>query len=50
MISQILIFSLMLDAAWVAYGLLRRRDRWAAIVCYWCILTVKNFVDWMGVR
>ena len=28
MIAQILIFLLMADAAWVAYGLLRKRNMW----------------------
>lgn len=48
MISQILIILLMLDAAWVAYGLARKRNMWKAIVVYWLILTAKNTVDFMG--
>ena len=45
MIAQILIFMLMADAAFVAYGLMRKRNMWKAIVAYWIILTLKNLVD-----
>ena len=45
MIAQILIFLLMADAAWVAYGLLRKQNRWPWICLYWIILTLKNLVD-----
>lgn len=48
MIAQILIFCLMADAAWVAYGLMRKRNMWRWIVLYWLILTAKNMVDLMG--
>ena len=47
--TQFLIFLLMLDAAWVAYGLLRRRNMWQFITLYWILLTIKNAVDWLGV-
>ena len=47
MIAQILIFLLMADAAFVAYGLIRKRNMWNAIVLYWVILTAKNLVDLM---
>lgn len=47
MIAQILIFLLMADAAWVAYGLIRKRNRWVWICIYWLILTAKNMVDLM---
>lgn len=47
MIAQILIFLLMADAAWVAYGLIRKRNMWRWIVLYWLILTAKNMVDLM---
>ena len=46
MISQILIIFLMLDAAWVAYGLARKRNMWHWIVAYWIILTLKNLADY----
>ena len=45
MISQILIFLLMADAAFVAYGLIRKRNMWRWIFLYWVILTAKNMVD-----
>ena len=45
MIAQILIFLLMADSAWVAYGLMRKRNMWAWIVAYWCVLTLKNIVE-----
>ena len=47
MISQALIILLMLDAAWVAYGLVRKKNRWVYIGLYWIILTAKNFADLM---
>ena len=49
MISQILIFLLMADAAFVAYGLIRKRNMWKFICLYWILLTLKNFVDLVGV-
>lgn len=45
MISQLLIILLMADAAWVAYGLLRKRNMWKFICGYWIILTLKNLAD-----
>ena len=45
MITQILIFLLCADAAWVAVGLLRKRNMWLWICCYWVILTLKNLAD-----
>ena len=50
MFSQFLILLLMLDAAWVANGLVNHRDMWKWIVLYWVILTLKNLVDWMKGR
>lgn len=47
MISQMLVFLLMLDAAWVGYGLIRKRNMWAYITLYWIILTTKNLVDFL---
>lgn len=49
MISQILVFLLMADAAYVAYGLSRKMNMWRCIVLYWVILTIKNLVDAAGV-
>ena len=45
MIAQILIFLLMVDAAWVAYGLARKRNMWRWIVAYWVVLTIKNVIE-----
>lgn len=45
MISQLLIILLMADAAWVAYGLIRKKNRWAWVCLYWIILTLKNLTD-----
>ena len=47
MIAQLLIFLLMADAAWVAYGLIRKKNRWWFICLYWVLLTAKNLVDLM---
>lgn len=47
-ISQALVFCLMADAAWVAWGLWRHRDMWKWIVAYWAILTAKNAADWIA--
>ena len=44
-ISQNLVFLLMLDAAWVALGLMRRKKMWWWICLYWVLLTAKNAVD-----
>ena len=46
MIAQLLIFLLMADAAFVAYGLIRKRNMWHWIVAYWIILTLKNLADY----
>ena len=48
MMSQILIICLMIDAAWVAFGLARKKNMWKWIVTYWVILTMKNYCDLMG--
>lgn len=45
MISQFLVLLLMLDAAWVAYGLLKNQNRWKWICLYWILLTMKNAAD-----
>lgn len=47
MISQFLVLLLMLDAAWVAYGLMRKKNRWLWICIYWILLTMKNYADLM---
>lgn len=45
MVSQILIILLMADAAWVAWGLIRKRAMWRWICLYWIIMTLKNLSD-----
>lgn len=47
-ISQVLVFALMADAAWVAIGLARKKNMWKWIVLYWVLLTLKNAVDFGG--
>ena len=47
MIAQLLIILLMADAAWVACGLIRKRNMWRWIVLYWILLTAKNAADLM---
>ena len=47
--SQFCVFLLMLNAAYVAYGLSRRRNMWLFIVLYWIILTIKNYIDFVGI-
>lgn len=47
MITQILILALMLDAAYVALGLVQKKNMWKWIILYWVILTIKNAVDFV---
>lgn len=44
-ISQGLVFLLLADAAWVAFGLCRKKSMWPWIALYWVLLTAKNAVD-----
>ena len=37
--------ALAIIAGIVAVGLYRKRNMWAWIVAYWCVLTVKNIVE-----
>jgi len=48
-VSQILVFLLMADAAWVASGLTGKKNMWKWIVAYWVILTIKNFADLLAI-
>ena len=43
-VNLLLIISLI-----VFIGLLRKRNMWGWIVCYWLVLTVKNLLDLLGV-
>lgn len=47
-VSQIFVFLLMADAAWVAFGLSRKKNMWKWIVLYWVLLTAKNACDLLG--
>ena len=49
MLTQILIFLLMVDAGYVAYGQVTRGNVWPFICAYWIILTVKNALDFARV-
>lgn len=49
MTSQIMVFLLMADALIVAIGLFRKRNMWKWIIAYWVLLTIKNFIDFLGV-
>ena len=46
-VSQIFVVLLFADAAWVAYGLLRKKNMWPWICTYWILLTAKNLCDLM---
>lgn len=46
--THLLIISLAIIAAVVAYGLYRKRNMWHWIVLYWLVLTIKNVLDAIG--
>lgn len=45
--SQIFVFLLMADAAWVAYLLAKKKVAFNWIFIYWVLLTLKNLCDMM---
>ena len=47
-ISKCLILLLAIIAAVVAVGLIAGLSMWPFIVAYWCTLTAKNLVDYIG--
>lgn len=47
--SAYLVLALLVIAAVVAVGLMRKKNMWPLIVLYWVTLTVKNLIDWLGV-
>lgn len=47
-ISQFLVILLMLDAAFVALGLLNNWTMYPFICLYWVILTFKNLADYLA--
>ena len=48
MISQFCILGLIMIAAVVAVGLMKRHNMWKWIIAYWVLLTVKNIIDFVG--
>ena len=48
MLTNLLIISLAIIAAVVAYGLSRKHNMWNWIVLYWIVLTIKNVLDAIG--
>lgn len=36
-------------AAIVAYGLYKKQNMWVWIIAYWLVLTIKNFLEILGV-
>ena len=49
-ISAVLIIILAIIAAIVATGLIAGYAMWPAIIGYWLVLTIKNVVDYLGVK
>ena len=45
LLSQALIFALIIIAAVVAFILAAGKIAWILIIAYWIILTIKNIVD-----
>lgn len=45
LLSQALIFALIIIAAVVAVTLAARKSAWILIIVYWVVLTIKNIVD-----
>lgn len=50
MLTNLLIASLTIIAAIVAYGLYRKRNMWHWIVVYWLVLTIKNLLDYITTK
>lgn len=46
-VSQILVLGLIGIAAWVAIGLMRKKNMWRWIILYWVVLTLKNAADYL---
>ena len=49
-ISALLVLVLAVIAAVVATGLIAGYAMWAWIVAYWIVLTMKNVVDYIGIK
>lgn len=50
LLSQALIFTLIIIAAVVAFVLAAGKSAWGLIIAYWVVLTIKNAVDLIGNR
>ena len=48
LLSQALIFALIVIAAVVAFTLAAGKSAWGIIIAYWVVLTIKNAVDLIG--
>lgn len=48
-IQKTLILILAVIAAAVAIILAAKRSAWILIVAYWCVLTLKNYVDYIEI-
>lgn len=48
LLSQALIFALIVIAAVVAFILAAGKSAWGLIIAYWVVLTAKNTVDLIG--
>lgn len=48
LLSQALIFALIIIAAVVAFILAAGKSAWILIIVYWVVLTIKNAVDLIG--
>jgi len=46
-IIGIYIFLLMVDSAYVAYGLNKKKNMWSFICAYWILLAGKNVIDFV---
>lgn len=50
LLSQALIFALIIIAAVVAVTIAAGKSAWGLIIAYWVVLTIKNAVDLIGNR
>ena len=48
--SALLVLGLAAIAAIVFVGQVKKKNVWWLICLYWLVLTIKNVVDWMGMR
>ena len=46
-LDTLLMVILCLDAAWVAQGIIRKRNMWSWIALYWVILTLKCLLQYL---